>query len=187
MGVSLTSSFHLSLGRISYFFSKENGVTGGNVLYLVAQQCPTLCDLKYCSHQAPLSMGILQAIILEWVATPSSRGSSQPRSLLLQANSLLSEPLGKPTGGNQEKNRITVSFISYTLCPGSYVMKVKVKVKPLSHVRPSGTPRTAAFHAPPSMGFSRQEYWSGVPLPSPYVMKDNQNRVDSSSQNIFFK
>ena len=45
--------------------------------------------------------------------------------------------------------------------------KWKVKVKSLSRVRPSATPWTAAFQAPPSMGFSRQEYWSGVPLPSP--------------------
>ena len=43
----------------------------------------------------------------------------------------------------------------------------KVKVKSLSCVRPSVTPWTAAFQAPPPMGFSRQEYWSGVPLPSP--------------------
>ena len=41
----------------------------------------------------------------------------------------------------------------------------KVKVKSLSRVRPSVTPWTAAFQAPRSMGFSRQEYWSGVPLP----------------------
>ena len=37
----------------------------------------------------------------------------------------------------------------------------------LSRIRHSATPWTAAFQAPPSMGFSRQEYWSGVPLPSP--------------------
>ena len=37
----------------------------------------------------------------------------------------------------------------------------------LSRVRPLVTPWTAAYQAPPSMGFSRQEYWSGVPLPSP--------------------
>ena len=43
---------------------------------------------------------------------------------------------------------------------------MKVKVKSLSRVWPSVTPWTAAFQAPPSMGFSRQEYWSGVPLPS---------------------
>ena len=40
------------------------------------QSCPTLCDTVAC--QAPLSMGIFQARTLEWVAMPSSRGSSQP-------------------------------------------------------------------------------------------------------------
>ena len=45
--------------------------------------------------------------------------------------------------------------------------KWKVKVKSLSRVRLLVTPWTAAHQAPPSMGFSRQEYWSGVPLPSP--------------------
>ena len=45
---------------------------------------------------------------------------------------------------------------------------MKVKVKSLSHVHLKATPWTAAYQAPPSMGFSRQEYWSGVPLPSPH-------------------
>ena len=49
----------------------------------------------------------------------------------------------------------------------SNAWKWKVGVKSLSRVRPSATPWTAAFQAPLSMGFSRQEYWSGVPLPSP--------------------
>ena len=42
-----------------------------------------------------------------------------------------------------------------------------MKVKSLSHVQLFATPWTAAYQAPPSMGFSRQEYWSRVPLPSP--------------------
>ena len=46
-------------------------------------------------------------------------------------------------------------------------MKVKVKVKSLSRVQLFATPWTAAKQAPLSMGVSRQEYWSGVPLPSP--------------------
>ena len=44
-----------------------------------------------------------------------------------------------------------------------------MKVKSLSPVRLFVTPWTAAYQAPPSMGFSRQEYWSGVPSPSPLV------------------
>ena len=44
-----------------------------------------------------------------------------------------------------------------------------MKVKSLSRARLLATPWTAAHQAPPSMGFSRQEYWSGVPLPSPLL------------------
>ena len=49
----------------------------------------------------------------------------------------------------------------------SNAWKWKVKVKSLSCVRLLVTSWTAAYQVPPSMGFSRQEYWSGVPLPSP--------------------
>ena len=59
----------------------------------VAQSCPTLCDpMDYTVH------GILQARILEWVAFPFSRGSPnpgiEPKSPMLQADSLPSEPQG---------------------------------------------------------------------------------------------
>ena len=50
--------------------------------------------------------------------------------------------------------------------------KVKVKVKSLSRVRLFATPWTAAHQAPPSTGFSRQEYWSGLPFPSPGDLPD---------------
>ena len=49
----------------------------------------------------------------------------------------------------------------------SNASKWKVKVKSFSRVRLLAIPWTAAYQAPPSMGFSRQQYWSGVPLPSP--------------------
>ena len=56
-----------------------------------------------------------------------------------------------------------------------------MKVKPLSRVLLSATPWTAAHQAPPSMGFSRQEYWSGVPLPSPtYPIKKCKNSLFES-------
>ena len=51
-------------------------------------------------------------------------------------------------------------------------MKVKVKVKSLSHVRLFATPWNVAYQAPPSMEFSRQEYWSGLPFPSPGDLPD---------------
>ena len=55
----------------------------------------------------------------------------------------------------------------------SNAWKWKVKVKSLSRVRLLATPWTAAYQAPPSVGFSRQEYWSGVPLPSPRAAVTN--------------
>ena len=49
---------------------------------------------------------------------------------------------------------------------------VKIKVKSLSHVQLFVTPWTVAPQAPPSMEFSRQEYWSGLPFPSPGDLPD---------------
>ena len=46
------------------------------------------------------------------------------------------------------------------------------EVKSLSRVRLFATPWTVAYQAPPSMGFSRQEYWSGLPFPSPGDLPD---------------
>ena len=84
----------------------------------VAQSCLTLCDcVDYTVH------GILQARILEWVAVPFSRGSSQPRSPAFQADSLPAEPQGSPRilkwiaypfsrGSSRPKNRTRVSCIA---------------------------------------------------------------------------
>ena len=47
-----------------------------------------------------------------------------------------------------------------------------IEVKSLSHVRLFATPWTVARQAPPSMEFSRQEYWSGLPFPSPRDLPD---------------
>ena len=59
-----------------------------------------------------------------------------------------------------------VRILEWVAISFSNAWKWKVKVKSLSHVWLLATPQTAAYQAPLSMGFSRQEYWSGVPLPS---------------------
>ena len=56
---------------------------------------------------------------------------------------------------------------------------MKVKVKSVSRVRLFATPWTVAYQAPPSMGFSRQEYWSGLPFPSPGDLPDPGIEPDS--------
>ena len=71
-------------------------------------------------------------------------------------------PPGSPVPGILQGRTLEWVAISF-----SNAWKWKVKVKSMSRVRPSATPWTAAFQAPPSMGFSRQEYWSGVPFYSP--------------------
>ena len=59
---------------------------------------------------------------------------------------------------------------------------VKVKVKSLGCVQLFATPWTVAYQAPPSMGFSRQEYWSGLPLPSPVCpLMDRVKRLMEAS------
>ena len=65
----------------------------------------------------------------------------------------------------------------------SNAWKWKVKVQSLSHIRLWATPRTAAYQAPPSMGFSRQEYWSGVPSPSPLCSATARLKTIGSSDN----
>ena len=72
-----------------------------------------------------------------------------------------SSPPGSPVPGILQASTLEWVDISF-----SNAWKWKVKVKSLSHVRLLATPWTAAYQAPPSMGFSRQEYWSGVPSPS---------------------
>ena len=58
---------------------------------------------------------------------------------------------------------------------------VHQKVKSLSQVQLFATPWTAAYQAPPSMGFSMQEYWSGFPFPSPGDLPDPGIEPQSST------
>ena len=71
-------------------------------------------------------------------------------------------PPGSPIPANPQARTLEWVAISF-----STAWKWKVKVKLLSCVRLLATPWAAAYQAPPSMGFSRREYWNGVPLPSP--------------------
>ena len=84
------------------------------------------------------------------------------QSCLTLCNSIDGNPPGSPVPGIVQARTLEWVAISF-----SNAGKWKVKVKSLSHFQPSATPWTAAYQAPPSMEFARQEYWSGVPLPSP--------------------
>ena len=71
-------------------------------------------------------------------------------------------PPGSPVPGILQARTLEWVAISF-----SNAAKWKVKVKSFSRVQLFETPWTAAYQAPPSMRFSRQEYWGGVPSPSP--------------------
>ena len=96
------------------------------------------------------------------IATPAAAKSLQSCPTL--CNPRDGSPPGSPIPGILRARTLEWVAISF-----SNAWKWKVKVKSLSRVRLFVTPWTAAYQAPPSMGFSRQEYWSGVPLPSPVL------------------
>ena len=107
-----------------------------------------------------------------------------------------SSPPSSPVPGILQARTLEWVAISFS---NAWKWKWKVKVKLLSHVWLLATPWTAAYQAPLSMGFSRQEYWSGLPLHSPihrytyernemYVHPKNAHNCSSSiicnSQNV---
>ena len=84
---------------------------------------------------------------------------------LLQSCPTLCDPTDSSPPGSPVPGILQARILEWVAIAFSNAWKWKVNVKALSRVRLSVTPWTAAFQAPPSMGFSRQEYWSGVPLP----------------------
>ena len=85
----------------------------------------------------------------------------------LQSCPILCDPIDGSPSGSPVPGIIQARTLEWVAISFSNAWKWKVKVKSLSHVRLSATPWTTAYQALLSMGFSRQEYWSGLPLPSP--------------------
>ena len=147
--------------------------------------------------------GSLQARVLEWGAIAFSHNEFRPtetsvslkhryfslsvghnRGSAAAAKSLqscptLCDPRDSSPRGSAVPGILQARTLEWVAISFSNVWKWKVKVKSLSRVWLLATPRTAAYQAPPSMGFSRQEYWSEVPLPSP-------NRGSTSTQSCKF-
>ena len=103
--------------------------------------------------------------LLPWMVIPLSL----PLLLLLSCFSCvqLCATLDGSSLGSSVPGILQARIREWVAISFSNAWKWKVKVTPLSCARLLVTPWTAAYQALPSMGFSRQEYWSGVPLPSP--------------------
>ena len=128
------------------------------------QSCPTLCSPTDSSPPGSCVPGILQAKTLEWAAISFSNACMHAK--LLQScptpcYPIDSSPPGSPIPGILQAKTLEWAAISF-----SNARRWKVKVKSLSRVRLFSTPWIAAHQALPSMGFFRQEYWSGVQSPS---------------------
>ena len=85
----------------------------------------------------------------------------------LQSCPTLSDPMDGSPPGSPVPGILQARTLEWVAISFSNAWKLTVKVKSLSRVWLFATPQTAAHQAPQSMGFSRQECWSGVPLPSP--------------------
>ena len=84
----------------------------------------------------------------------------------LQSCPTLCDPIEGSPPGSSVPGILPARTLAWVAISFSNAWKWKVKVKSLSRVGLLATPWTTAYQAPPSMGFSRQEYWSGLPLPS---------------------
>ena len=89
---------------------------------------------------------------------------------LLQSCPTLCDPIDGSPSGSPVPGILQARTLEWVAISFSNAWKWKVKVKSLSHVQLFATPWIAAHQAPPPMGFSRQEYWSGLPVPSPFCL-----------------
>ena len=87
----------------------------------------------------------------------------------LQSCPTLYDPIDGSPPGSAVPGILQARTLEWVAISFSNAWKWKVKVKSLSPVQLPATPWTAAYQAPLSTGFSRQEYWSGLPLPSPLL------------------
>ena len=114
------------------------------------------------AYEIELGSPALQVDSLAAEQTAAAAAAKSPQSCLTLCDPIDGGPPDSPVPGILQARTLEWVAISF-----SSAWKGKVKVKLLSRVRLFMTPWSAAYQAPLSMGFSRQEYWSGVPLPSP--------------------
>ena len=100
-------------------------------------------------------------------SSPHPHAAATAAANSLQSCLTLCDPIDGSPPGSSFPGILQARTLEWVAISLSNAWKWKVKVKSLSHVLLLATPWTAAYQAPPSMGFSRQENWSGVPLSSP--------------------
>ena len=117
----------------------------------------------------PLSM-LFTVICYPSIMSPFTDIAAAAAAKSLQSCPTLCDPIDGSPPGSPVAGILQARALEWVVISFSNAWKWKVKVKSLSHFRLLATPWTAAHQAPPSMGFFRQEYWNGVPLPSPSLI-----------------
>ena len=128
-----------------------------------AHQTSWLWESLYSHHSPQSSICHPSPNRYEWPTQDFPLAIAIAKSL--QSCPTLCDPIDGSPPGFSIPGILQARTLEWVAISISNALKRKVKVKSLSHVRSSVIPWTAAFQAP-SMGFSQQEYWSGVPLPS---------------------
>ena len=100
-----------------------------------------------------------------WIHAAAAVAAAAAKSL--QSCPTLCDPLDGSPPGSPVPGVLQARTLEWVAISFSNAWKWKMKVKSLCHVRLFETPWTAVYQAPLSMGFSRQQCWSGLPLPSP--------------------
>ena len=106
--------------------------------------------------------------------SPAAAAAKSLQSCLTLCNPIDGSPPGFPVPGILQAR--TLESVAISFCNA---WKWKVKVQSLSYVWLLASPWIAAYQAPLSIGFSRQEYWSGVPLPSPRVSPTHKQSANA--------
>ena len=120
--------------------------------------------IEVASLMSPASQ--VDSLLSKLPEKPHSVNAAAAAAKSLQSCPTLCDPIDGSPPGSAFPEILQVRTLEWVVISFSNAWKWKVKVKLISRVRLLATPWTAAYQAPPSMGFSRQEYWSGAPLPS---------------------
>ena len=121
---------------------------------------PTMVVSTFLRHGSNARFSILEFFLRNVITAAAAAAKS------LQSCPTLCDPIDGSPPGSPVPWIFQARTLEWVAISFSNAWKWKVKMKSLSRAQLLATPWTAAYQAPPFMGFSRQEYWSGVPLPS---------------------
>ena len=149
---------------------KQNVVSSSNgILFSFIKRNTVLTQVSWMNlENFMLSESSYKRLHIIWfyLYTCLEESNSAAAAKSLQSCPTLCDPIDGSPPGSPIPGILQARTLEWVAISFSNAWRWKVKVKLLSRVQLLATPWTAAYQAPLSMGFSRQEYWSGMPLPS---------------------